>query len=243
MTTSTILLADENDATRAFLADNLSADGYRVLAAPDRAKALALLSPSQPDMILVDINGQTLEFVDAIRAGDGLAGRADPDIPLIVLSRDANRLQRIRVLERGGDDIVRKPFAYPELRARIGALLRRSALRRCAPILRAGPVAVDVRSREVRVAGRAVELSAKEYDLLVMLAGEPTRVFTRAELMRGVWGESTFGYTRTLDSHAYRLRRKLCADGHHKLVINVWGVGYRLTDGGLRQAQAGSAVR
>ena len=200
-TTSTILLAEEHDATRAFLADNLSADGYRVLAAPDRAKALALLSTSQPDLILVDINGQTLEFVDAIRAGEGLAGRADPAIPLIVLSRDANRLQRIRVLERGGDDLVRKPFAYPELRARIGALLRRSALRRSAPILRAGPVAVDVRSREVGVAGRPVDLSAKEYDLLVMLAGEPTRVFTRAELMRGVWGESTFGYTRTLDSH------------------------------------------
>ena len=188
-TTSTILLAEEHDATRAFLADNLAADGYRVLAAPDRAKALALLSTSQPDLILVDINGQTLEFVDAIRSGERLAGRADPDIPLIVLSRDANRLQRIRVLERGGDDIVRKPFAYPELRARIGALLRRSAARRAAPILRAGPVAVDVRSREVRVAGRPVELSAKEYDLLVMLAGEPTRVFTRAELMRGVWGD------------------------------------------------------
>ncbi|MGZ4219015.1 MAG: response regulator transcription factor [Solirubrobacteraceae bacterium] len=189
-TTSTILVAEEHDATRAFLADNLAADGYRVLVAPDRAKALALLSTSHPDLILVDINGQTLEFVDAIRSGEGLAGRADPEIPLIALSRDANRLQRIRVLERGGDDIVRKPFAYPELRARIGAVLRRSAARRCAPMLRAGPVAVDVRSREVRVAGRPVELSAKEYDLLVMLAGEPTRVFTRAELMRGVWGRT-----------------------------------------------------
>ncbi|MGZ4182952.1 MAG: response regulator transcription factor [Solirubrobacteraceae bacterium] len=139
-TTSTILVAEEHDATRAFLADNLAADGYRVLVAPDRAKALALLSTSHPDLILVDINGQTLEFVDAIRSGEGLAGRADPEIPLIALSRDANRLQRIRVLERGGDDIVRKPFAYPELRARIGALLRRSGARRSAPILRAGPV-------------------------------------------------------------------------------------------------------
>jgi DNA-binding response OmpR family regulator len=110
-------------------------------------------------------------------------------------------------------------------------------------VLRAGPVVVDVRSREVRVSGRPVELSAKEYDLLVMLAGEPTRVFTRAELMRGVWGENTFGYARTLDSHAYRLRRKLCADGDVRLVINVWGVGYRLTDAGLHQVPAGCAVR
>jgi DNA-binding response OmpR family regulator len=241
--TSTILLAEEHDATRAFLADNLTADGYRVLAAPDRAKALALLSTSRPDLILVDINGQALEFVDAIRSGDGLAGRVDPGIPLIVLSRDANRLQRIRVLERGGDDIVRKPFAYPELRARIGALLRRSASRRSAATLRAGRVVVDLRSREVLVAGRPVELSAKEYDLLVLLAGEPTRVFTRAELMRGVWGENTFGYTRTLDSHAYRLRRKLCADCTDRLVINVWGVGYRLTDAGPHRTSAGCAVR
>ena len=75
---------------------------------------------------------------------------------------------------------------------------------------------------------RPVELSAKEYDLLVTLAGEPTRVFTRAELMRAIWGTQTFGHTRTLDSHASRLRRKLCGDGDDKLVINVWGVGYRL---------------
>ena len=77
-TTSTILVAEEHDATRAFLADNLTADGYRVLIAPDRAKALALLSTAHPDLILVDVNGQTLELLDAIRSGEGLAGRVDP---------------------------------------------------------------------------------------------------------------------------------------------------------------------
>jgi DNA-binding response OmpR family regulator len=243
MTTSTILLAEEHDATRAFLADNLTADGYRVLVAGDRAKALAVLSTSHPDLVLVDVNGQTLALLDAIRAGDGLAGRVDPDVPLIVLSRDADRLHRIRVLDRGGDDIVRKPFAYPELRARIAAVLRRSELRRGGRILRAGPIAIDVRSREVRVFDRLVELSAKEYDLLVTLAGEPTRVFTRAELMRGIWGLQTFGHTRTLDSHASRLRRKLCGGSHDKLVINVWGVGFRLVDRELHRTQARSAVR
>jgi DNA-binding response OmpR family regulator len=126
MTTGTILVAEEHDATRAFLADNLTADGYRVLVAPDRPAALVLLSTAHPDLILVDVNGQTLALLDTIRCGDGLTGGVDPDTPLIVLSRDADRLQRIRVLERGGDDVVRKPFAYPELRARIAALLRRS---------------------------------------------------------------------------------------------------------------------
>jgi DNA-binding response OmpR family regulator len=242
-TTSTILVAEEHDATRAFLASNLAADGYRVLLAPDRAKALALLSTSLPDLILVDVNGETLSLVDAIRSGEGPASRADPDTPLIVLSRDADRLQRIRVLDRGGDDVVKKPFAYPELRARIAAVLRRSELRRRTRILRAGPIMIDVRSREVRVFDRPIELSAKEYDLLVTLAGEPTRVFTRAELMRGIWGLQTFGHTRTLDSHASRLRRKLCGDGPYKLVINVWGVGYRLVDGELHRTQAPAAVR
>ena len=128
-----------------------------------------------------------------------------------MLSRDADRLQRIRVLDRGGDDVVKKPFAYPELRARIAAVLRRSELRRRTRILRAGPIVIDVRSREVRVFDRPVELSAKEYDLLVTLAGEPTRVFTRAELMRGVWGLHTFGHSRTLDSHACRGSGASCA--------------------------------
>jgi len=242
ITASTILLAEEQDATRSFLASNLAADGYRVLVAPDRAKALALLATAHPDLVVVDINGQTLALLDAIRSGDGIAGQVDPDIPLIVLSRDADRLQRIRVLERGGDDVVRKPFAYPELRARIAAVLRRSEIRRGARVLRAGPVVIDVRSREVRVSGRPVELSDKEYRLLVTLAGEPTRVFTREELMRGVWGMQTFGRTRTLDSHASRLRRKLRGDGDEKLVVNVWGVGLRLIDGPLHQPQEDAAV-
>jgi DNA-binding response OmpR family regulator len=243
MTTSTILLAEEHDATRVFLADNLMADGYRVLIAPDRPSALALMSTAHPDLILVDINGQTLALLDAIRAGDGFAGRMDPDTPLIVLSRDADRLQRIRVLERGGDDVVCKPFAYPELRARIAAVLRRSEIGRGARVLRAGPIVIDVRSREVRVCDRVVELSAKEYQLLVTLAGEPTRVFTREELLRSIWGLETFGHTRTLDSHASRLRRKLCGDSDEKLVVTVWGVGFRLIDVAAHPAEQRTTVR
>ena len=231
-TEATILLAEEHDVTRAFLQENLTADGYRVLVAPDRAKALALLSTAHPDLIVLDVNGQTLELIDAVRSGEGLAGRSDPDTPMIVLSRDADRLQRIRLLERGGDDVVKKPFAYPELRARIGALLRRSQATRCGRrMLRAGPVVIDVRSREVQVGERPVHLSGTEYQLLVTLAGEPHRVFTREELLRGIWGYWPDSRSRTLDSHAFRLRRKLCEGSDVRLVVNVWGVGYRLVDG------------
>jgi DNA-binding response OmpR family regulator len=129
------------------------------------------------------------------------------------------------------------------LRARIAAVLRRSELRRRTSIVRAGPIVIDVRSREVHVFDRPVELSAKEYDLLVRLAGEPTRVFTRAELMRAVWGRQTFGHSRTLDSHASRLRRKLCGDGPDKLVINVWGVGYRLVPSESHRMRAVASIR
>src|SRR5450755_5143868 len=117
---------------------------------------MALLATAHPDLILVDVNGQTLGLVDAVRSGEGVAGRVDPDTPLIVLSRDADRLQRIRVLERGGDDVVRKPFAYPELRARITAVLRRSEMRRSTRIMRAGPILIDICARDVRVADRTV---------------------------------------------------------------------------------------
>jgi DNA-binding response OmpR family regulator len=228
---TTILVAEEHETTRTFLEDNLTADGYRVLTAGDRTKALALLSTGQPDLIIVDINGQTLELLDTVRSGEGLVGYVDPDTPMIVMSCCADRLQRIRLLERGGDDVVKKPFEYPELRARVAAVLRRSQTTRRGPrMLRVGSVAVDVRAREVRVCGRPVELSVTEYRLLLALATEPHRVFTREELLRSVWGYQTFGRTRTLDSHAFRLRRKLCDGNEARLVVNVWGVGYRLCD-------------
>jgi DNA-binding response OmpR family regulator len=104
--------------------------------------------------------------------------------------------------------------------------------RQARPVLSAGPVRIDLGDRRVTVDERAVELSAVEDRLQCHLAGEPTRVFTREELMRDVWGYRSMGRTRTLDSHACRLRAKLSSDTH-RLVINVWGVGYRLMDGEL----------
>ncbi|HEY5261865.1 MAG TPA: response regulator transcription factor, partial [Solirubrobacteraceae bacterium] len=125
------------------------------------------------------------------------------------------------------------PFSYPELRARIAAVLRRADQRRTPRLLRVGELTVDVVARIVRVGECTVELSGKEYDLLRTMAREPSRVFTRAELLRAVWGRG-YGVSRTLDSHAYRLRRKLAAASSDSLVQNVWGIGYRLTDGELR---------
>ncbi|MEA2312237.1 MAG: two-component system, OmpR family, response regulator, partial [Solirubrobacteraceae bacterium] len=111
-----ILLAAEDHALRAFLADNLSADGYRVLVAEDKPGALALLAAKHPALAILDINGDTLGLLDAVRAGDGLAGHAHPDTPLIVLTARADELARVRLYDRGSDDVVCKPFSYPELR-------------------------------------------------------------------------------------------------------------------------------
>ena len=213
-TDAAILLAEEDDSTRAFLGRELSADGYRGLTAGGRAKALAVLSTENPDPIVVDINGDTLSLIDAVREGEGIAGRADPAPPVVVLSGDADRLQRIRMLERGGDDVVKKPFSYPELRARIAAVLRRSQGPRAARILHSGPLTIDIAAREARLDGRPLSLTATEYELLVALASDPHRVFTREELLQGVWGFRSKGRTRTLDCHASRSQARRCDSRH-----------------------------
>jgi DNA-binding response OmpR family regulator len=235
-----ILLAEEDPATRAFLADNLTADGYDVLLADDKTAALAKLAAKRPDLVVCDVNGDTLRLLDGVRRADGVAGRIEPDTPLIVLTTDADELARLRYFDRGGDDVISKPFSYAELRARIRVLLHRTHGRPAAGRLRVGPLTIDPTSREVRVDGARVELSQKEFALLRRLAAEPTRVFTKAELLRDVWGFRALGATRTLDSHACRLRQKLSVRGD-RFVVNVWGVGYRLVDGDPR-ADAASAA-
>jgi DNA-binding response OmpR family regulator len=237
---STILLVEDDDATRGFLADNLTADGYDVLLADCLRDGLRLLETKFPDLALVDVglpDGSGLELVRRVREADGVASRIDPATPLLVLSGRSGELDRLRGFERGADDYVCKPFAYGELRARVAALLRRAQRRPGAGRLRVGPVVLDPASREVTVHGEPVTLSQKEFALLRQLAVEPTRVWTKAELLRTVWGFQALGRTRTLDSHACRLRAKLGVHGD-RFVVNVWGVGYRLVDG---PAAAGAA--
>jgi DNA-binding response OmpR family regulator len=230
---STLLIVEDDDATRGFLADNLTADGYEVLLADCARDGMRLLESKFPDLALVDVglpDGSGFDLVARVRAADGVASRVDPLTPIVLVSGRAGELDRIRGFDRGCDDYVCKPFSYPELRGRLAALLRRSQNRRGSGRLRVGEVEVDPVSREVLVDGERVELSAKEFSLLKTLASEPTRVYTKEELLRQVWGFRSMGSTRTLDSHACRLRQKLALRGG-RYVVNVWGVGYRLIDG------------
>jgi DNA-binding response OmpR family regulator len=232
---STILVVEDDPATRTFLADNLTADGYALLTAESVRDGLRLLETKFPDLVIVDVglgDGSGLDVVRTIRAADGVASRVDPLTPVIVLSGRRSELDRLRGFERGADDYVVKPFSYGELRARLGALLRRTQRRPGMGRLRVGALEVDPGSRTVLVRGEPVELSQKEFALLRVLAAEPTRVFTKDELLRHVWGFRSLGQTRTLDSHACRLRQKLARDGD-RFVVNVWGVGYRLVDGAV----------
>ena len=229
---STILVVEDDDATRTFLADNLSADGYDLLVADCAAIGLSLIERKFPDIALVDVglpDGSGLELLRRVRSADGVASRMNPDMPLIVISGRASELDRVRGFDRGADDYVCKPFSYPELRSRVAALLRRADHRPSHGRLRAGPLELDPASREIRLHGERVALSQKEFALLRTLVADPTRVFTKDELLRSIWGYRARGSTRTLDSHACRLRHKLGAFGD-RFVVNVWGVGYRLVD-------------
>jgi len=232
-TAPTVLVVEDDDATRTFLADNLTADGYELLVAENVRDGLRLLGTKFPDVAVIDLglpDGSGLDIVRLARASDGVASRIDPAVPVLVLSGRAGELDRLRGFERGCDDYLCKPFSYPELRARVAALLRRADLRRRPARLRVGDLEVDSAARVVRLRGAPVDLSQKEFALLRALASDPTRVFTKDELLRTIWGFRALGSTRTLDSHACRLRHKLARFGD-RFVVNVWGVGYRLVDG------------
>ena len=233
MDRATLLLLEDDPVIRTFLADNLTADGYDVLLAETLIDAGRLLERTRPDLAVMDVNlpdGSGLDLLRRVRAADGVATRLDPTLPVVMLSGAAEELDRVRGLERGADDYVVKPFAYPELRLRIEAVLRRSRTRLQLGTLRVGSLEIDPPARCATVNGRRLELAAKEFALLRTLASSPTRVFTKEELLRDVWGFRTSGSTRTLDSHACRLRQKLRVDGD-EFIVTVWGVGYRLVDG------------
>jgi DNA-binding response OmpR family regulator len=229
---ATVVVCEDDAPTLELLCDHLEAERYRALPAPSAADALRLCHYNHPDLLLLDLrlpDAGGLDVLREIRAAEGATGRYDPLLPVIVLSGRGSAPDRLRGLAEGADDYVVKPFEFGEVAARIAAVLRRRDARRLGP-RRIGEVFIDTATREVRVGERPVKLAGKEYALLCALAAEPRRVFTKQELLRDVWGFRSLGKTRTLDSHASRLRRKLDPE-HGRYVVNVWGIGYRLVEG------------
>ena len=227
-----LLVVEDDEATRAFLAENLEADGFRVATAGGAGEGFRAIEVRRPSLVVLDLllgDGHGLELLDRVRAADGLASRVDPDLPVVILTGRTGESDRVRGFARGADDYVVKPFLYGELVARIRAVLRRAAGRRQRGVMRVGELTIDPQTRAVRLAGKPVHLSAKEFALLQALAEDPTRVVGKPELLRDVWGYLSMGNTRTIDAHACRLRKKL-APSPREWVVNVRGVGYKLTE-------------
>jgi DNA-binding response OmpR family regulator len=224
-----LLLAEAEQGTREFLERHLAGEGFEVLGAGVQELALDLLERIRPDLVLVGglEDASAPEVCRRLREGE--PGRSwDRDVPVIVLGHArADAVDRVHAFERGCDDFVPRPFHYEELVARIHAVLRRARPAE-RERLAAGPIALDRATRRVTVRGFPVALAAKEFELLAKLATDPLRVFTKEELLREVWGFVALGRTRTLDSHASRLRRKLALAGADDCIVNQWGVGYRL---------------
>ena len=193
---------------RGFLERQLRSDGFDVLAFPSPA---SLPRAAQPDVLVLG----DPEELDRMRV---------PDCPVIVLGR-ADPEEKVRALARA-DDYLARPFAYEELVARIRAVLRRCPPR--AEVIELGPLLIDRGTRRVLVHGHDVFFSQKELALLVKLASDPDRVFSREQLLRDVWGYRSWAPTRTVESHASRIRCKLAAAGLGGWMVNAWGVGYKL---------------
>jgi DNA-binding response OmpR family regulator len=221
---SAVLVAEPEPETREYLGRHLRDDGFDVLGAARRSEALELAERARPDVILL------AELDLCLRLRRGEPGRTwDRNVPVILLAPSSDPVERVRALDRGADDVIGRPFAYEELLARIRALLRRSSAS-AADILIADELVIDKRTRRVSVRDTLLVLSAKEFELLTRLAAEPYRVFTKEELLREVWGYRALGRTRTLESHASRLRKKLRVADDDRYIVNVWGVGYRLLE-------------
>jgi DNA-binding response OmpR family regulator len=228
-----ILVVESDPRIGRAIAEQLLADGFSVELARTAEHARILAGASAPKLLvlgLLDSGAGAVELLREIRQARRLDAPWDRAMPAIVLASHAHELDVLRAFEAGADDFLRMPATYLELRARMRAILRRTApapgLER---MIEVGPLAIDTATHVVTIEHEPVELRRMEFDLLVHLAREPERVFAKSELLRAVWGYRCGGSTRTVDSHASRLRRKLSPDDATRWVICVWGVGYRLT--------------
>jgi two-component system response regulator RegX3 len=217
-----ILLVEDDRSIAGPLADGLAREGFEIVAAATGAEALAA---PPVDLVLLDLGLPDLEGSVVCQRL-----RAVSDVPIIVVSARGEEIDRVLLLELGADDYVVKPFGLRELVARIRAVSRRArgGDRADTPpaAIRVGPLSIDVRTRHVEFAGRPVELTPKEFDLLVHLASDPGAVCSRDRIIRDVWDEHWWGSTKTLDVHVASLRKKLDAG----LIETVRSVGYRLVE-------------
>lgn len=226
-----ILVVDDDAAIRTVVRWQLDDAGFRVVEADDGASALRRIRDDHPTLVVLDLSLPRLGGLDVLRSvRGGQAGRSDT--PIIVLSGRSGETDRIVGLDFGADDYLVKPFSPGELAARVRSVLRRSSPELSRDAVVVGALRIEPTSRRVLLADKEVDLTPKEFDLLVFLATHPRHVFTRSQLVHKVWNSSSEWLGEaTVTEHVHRLRLKLEQDpSHPRLLRTVRGVGYQLMD-------------
>ena len=224
MAKNTVLVADDDYNVHEILEMYLEEEDYEMISAYDGEEALQKLADNKIDLIVLDIMMPKLDGKEVVKEI-----RKDNDIPIIFLSAKGEEFDRVLGLELGADDYVTKPFSPREMTIRIKTVLKRvdasgeSDGSEDREIIEYPNLKIDLSEREVKVGGEVLELSPKEFELLVLLARNPRRVFERDHLYERVWGIDHFGNMRTVDVHINWLRDKLDLD----YIKTVWGVGYK----------------
>ena len=236
MSSSRILVVDDEPKIAQIVSVYLERDGYHVLRAADGREALAIARTGSPSLIIIDVMLPGISGWEVCREL-----RRDPttmDLPIIMLTARDDVADRVVGLELGADDYVVKPFEPKELVARVHAVLRRWSDRRTngrsipeRPVIRHGEVSIDLDRHEARLGSDSLDLTPSEFQVLATLAAQPGRVFSRLQLLDAIQGEAFEEYERTIDTHVKNLRRKLEPDPRRpRYVLTVFGVGYKLAD-------------
>ncbi|MDX1483349.1 MAG: response regulator transcription factor [Alphaproteobacteria bacterium] len=227
-----VLVIEDNRDLADVLSLHLSDIGCEVKVMGDGMAAFHEARGRHYDLIILDL---MLPGMDGIELCKRLR-QQDNRVPILMLTAKSSELDRVLGLEIGADDYMTKPFSMAELLARVKVIFRRqdgAGQGQTAPAktIAAGALAIDVAKRRVSVAGKAVDLTAKEFDLLVAFAENPGKVWTRAQLLEQVWGPGFGGYEHTVNSHINRLRAKIePEDAEPRYILTVWGVGYKFND-------------
>ncbi len=221
-----VLVVDDEEMIVRTVRAYLEREGFKTYAAYDGEEALQEFADKGPDLIVLDLMLPKMSGIDVTKHI-----RTRSNVPIIMLTAKAAEADRIVGLELGADDYVVKPFSPRELVARVRAVLRRSEGKSAEPErIEVGDLVIDLKAREVTLAGKSVELTPTEFDLLVFLARHPGQVFTRLQLLREVQGYTYDSFARTIDTHVKNIRRKLDEDPKNpRYILTVHGVGYRFT--------------
>jgi two-component system, OmpR family, phosphate regulon response regulator PhoB len=223
-----ILIVEDEEALTTLLRYNLEAAGYDVESVARGDDADLRLREAVPDLIILD---WMLPGVSGIELCRRLRSRPETrQLPIVMLTARGEESERVRGLSTGADDYVVKPFSVPELLARVAALLRRASPERVADVLGFGDIAIDREKKRVTRGGRPIDLGPTEYRLLEFLMERPGRVFSREQLLDGVWGSDIYIDERTVDVHVGRLRKALNRGDEVDPIRTVRGSGYALDD-------------